>query len=445
MLFLPEDVFDLCLDRAKKLMGSEIYNSWLSTASFRSFDNGVFIVGLDSEIRANFVTHNYKEKLEELLREVSGDTDVSVVFTHVPETLSVGRMNNSSRHELFSNFLKQDYVFDRFIQGPNNRLAFATAQSVAYEMGQSSTNPLFIYGGVGLGKTHLVQAVANHIKTNHPDKTFCYISSEEFLTMFLRAMIPNKNNFMALESFKDRFRNSHYLIMDDVQFLSNKETTQDLFFHLFNDLYLRGRQIIVTSDRPPHELEPLAERLISRFQSGMVVDIKPPVLETRLAILNQKLKDENIVLDKDIIFYLAETVKSNVRQLEGAVNLIAANIRIQNIDLTLENVRSITTEYLGASSRRLNPASITSSVAEFFGVNPNTLKGKQRKREILVPRQISMYLMRDLTTLSLEEIGSFFGRDHSTVLNAIKRINSMMGNDAFFKRKIIDLRESLLV
>lgn len=445
MLFLPEDVFDLCLDRAKKLMGSEIYNSWLSTASFRAFNNGVFTVGLDSEIRANFVTHNYKEKLEELLREVSGDTGVSVVFTHVPETLSVGRMNNSSRHELFSNFLKPDYVFDRFIQGPNNRLAFATAQSVAYEMGQSSTNPLFIYGGVGLGKTHLVQAVANHIKENHPDKTFCYISSEEFLTTFLRAMIPNKNNFMALESFKDRFRNSHYLIMDDVQFLSNKETTQDLFFHLFNDLYLRGRQIIVTSDRPPHELEPLAERLISRFQSGMVVDIKPPVLETRLAILNQKLKDENIVLDKEIIFYLAETVKSNVRQLEGAVNLIAANIRIQNIDLTLENVRSITTEYLGASSRRLNPASITSSVAEFFGVNPNTLKGKQRKREILVPRQISMYLMRDLTNLSLEEIGSFFGRDHSTVLNAIKRVNSMMTNDAFFKRKIIDLRESLLV
>ncbi|MEA3265805.1 MAG: chromosomal replication initiator protein DnaA, partial [Candidatus Fermentibacteria bacterium] len=375
MLFLPEDVFDLCLDRAKKLMGSEIYNSWLSTASFRSFNNGVFTIGLDSEIRANFVTHNYKEKLEELLREVSGDPDVSVVFTHVLETLSVGRMNNSSRHELFSNFLKPDYVFDRFIQGPNNRLAFATAQSVAFEMGQSSTNPLFIYGGVGLGKTHLVQAVANHIKSNHPDKTFCYISSEEFLTMFLRAMIPNKNSFMALESFKDRFRNSHYLIMDDVQFLSNKETTQDLFFHLFNDLYLRGRQIIVTSDRPPHELEPLAERLISRFQSGMVVDIKPPVLETRLAILNQKLKDENIVLDKEIIFYLAETVKSNVRQLEGAVNLIAANIRIQNIDLTLENVRSITTEYLGASSRRLNPASITSSVAEFFSVNPNTLKG----------------------------------------------------------------------
>lgn len=444
MIFSPEDVFDLCLDRAKMLMGSEKYNSWLSNASFRSFSEGVFTIALDSEIRANFVTHNYKDNLEELLREVSGDPDVSVVFTHLPETLSLGKISNSSRHELFSNFLKPVYVFDRFIQGPNNRLAFATAYSVACDMGHSSSNPLFIYGGVGLGKTHLIQAIAHHVKAHHPDKTFCYISSEEFLTMFLRAMIPNKNNFMAMENFKDKFRNSHYLIMDDVQFLSNKETTQDLFFHLFNDLYLRGRQIIVTSDRPPHELEPLAERLISRFQSGMVVDIKPPMLETRLAILNQKLNDENIHLDNDVVFYLAETVKSNVRQLEGAVNLLVANIRIQNFVPTIENVRSIITEYLGSSSRRLNPSSITSAVGEYFGINPNALKGKKRKREILVPRQVSMFLLRDLTNLSLEEIGNYFDRDHSTVLNAIKRINSLISEDSFFKRKILDIRESLL-
>lgn len=444
MRFLPEDVFDLCLGRAKKLMGSEKYNSWLSNASFRSFNDGVFTVGLDSEIRANFVTHNYKDNLEELLREVTGDPDVSMVFTHIPETLSLGRIKKSSRHELFSNFLKPGYVFDRFIQGPNNRLAYATAYSVAYEMGQSSTNPLFIYGGVGLGKTHLIQAIAHHIKDNHPDRTFCYISSEEFLTSYVRALMPHKNTAREMENFKDKFRNSHYLIMDDVQFLAGREGTQELFFHLFNDLYLRGRQIILTSDRPPHEIEPLEERLISRFQSGMVVDIKPPMLETRLAILNQKLKDENIQLDKEIVFYLAETVKSNVRQLEGAVNLLAANIRIQHLVLSLENVRSIITEYLGASSRRLNPSSITSTVGEYFGINPNALKGKQRKREILIPRQVSMFLLRDLTNLSLEEIGSFFGRDHSTVLNAIKRVNSMMSDDSFFKRKILDIRESLL-
>lgn len=444
MRFLPEDVFDLCLDRAKKLMGPEIFNSWLSNASFRSFVDGVFTVGLDSEIRANFVTQHYKDNLEDLLREVTGDPDVSVFFTHIPDTLSLGKMNNSSRHELFSNFLKPGYVFDRFIQGPNNRMAFATAQAVAYEMGHSSANPLFIYGGVGLGKTHLIQAIAHHIKDHQLDKRFTYISSEEFLTSYVRALNPNKNRVHSMELFNDRFRNSHYLIMDDVQFLAGKEGTQDVFFHLFNDLYLRGRQIILTSDRPPHEIEPLEERLISRFQSGMVVDIKPPILETRLAILNQKLKDENIILDKEIVFYLAETVKSNVRQLEGAVNLLAANIRIQNVVLSIENVRSIITEYLGASSRRLNPTLITSTVGDFFNVNPNSLKSKKRKREILVPRQVSMFLMRDLTNLSLDDIGSFFGRDHSTVLNAIKRVNVLMSEDPFFKRKIFDIRESLL-
>ncbi len=444
MGFLPEDILNLCLDRAKKLMGSELYNSWLSNASFRSFSNGVFTVGLDSEIRANFVSHNYKDKIEELLREVTNDNSVTVVFTHVPEILSIGKVGNSSRNDTFSNFLKPSYVFSRFVQGRNNNLAFAVAKAIAHEMGYSSANPFFIYGGVGLGKTHLVQAIAHHVKKEQPDKTFCYISSEEFVNGFVNALDPNNNPRKKMETFKNRFRNTHYLIMDDVQFLAGKEGTQDLFFHLFNELYLRGRQIVLTSDRPPHEIEPLEERLISRFQSGMVVDIKPPELETRIAILKQKLSDENINLNYDIIYYLAETVKSNVRQLEGVVNILAANIRIQNMEMSLENVQSIITEYLGAFSKRLNPSLITKTVGEYFNVNPTALKGKQRKREILIPRQIAMYLLRDLTKLSLDEIGAYFGRDHSTVLNAIKRVKTLMQKDSIFKNKITDLKHKLM-
>jgi len=449
MDFSPEDVFDLCLERARGLMGSEKYNSWLSNASFRSFSGGVFTIGLDSEIRVNFVSHNYKEKIEELLRELSGDESVSVVFTDKPVTLSLGKFSSDSlRHELFSNFLRPGYVFDRFVEGPNNRLAYATAYSVAYEMGHSSTNPLFIYGGVGLGKTHLVQAIAHHVKDNYPDKVFSYISSEEFTTRFIRALDPSRNtersSVRELEKFKDKFRKCHYIIMDDVQTLAGKEGTQNLFFQLFNELYLQGRQIVLTSDRPPHEIEPLEERLVSRFQSGMVVDIKPPMLETRIAILNQKLRDENIRLDDKVIFYIAETVKANVRQLEGVVNLLAANLRIQNTVLDFDNVRSIIGEYLGAASRRLNPGTITSSVGDSFSVNPDALKGKMRKREILVPRQVSMYLIRDLTDLPLEEIGYFFGRDHSPVLNAIKRVKGLMEKDSTFKRKVLDIRDSLL-
>lgn len=448
MNFSPEDAFELCLERARSLMGSEKYNSWLSNASFRGFSNGVFTIGLDSQIRVNFVSLNYKDKLEELLREISGDPTVTADFTHLPETLSLGRFSSTPRNDLFSNFLRPGYVFERFVEGPNNQLAYATACSVAYEMGHSSTNPLFIHGGVGLGKTHLVQAIAHYVKENHPGKVFTYISSEEFTTRFIRALVPSRNpdksSVRDMEKFKDALSSCHYLIMDDVQNLAGKERTQDLFFQLFNELYLQGRQIVLTSDRPPHEIEPLEERLVSRFQSGMVVDIKPPMLETRIAILNQKLRDENILVDDKVVFYIAETIKSNVRQLEGVVNLLAATLRIQNRELNLENVKHIVSEYLGASARRMNPSTITSAVAATFEINPEFLKGKKRKREILIPRQVAMYLIRDLTDLPLEEVGSFFDRDHSTVLNAIKKISSMMETDSAFRRNVLDIRESLL-
>ncbi len=448
MNFSPEDVFELCLERARSLMGSEKYNSWLSNASFRSFNNGEFTIGLDSQIRVNFVSLNYKDKLEELLREITGDQTVTASFTHLPETLSLGRFSSTPRNELFSNFLRPGYVFERFVEGPNNQLAYATACSVAYEMGHSSTNPLFIHGGVGLGKTHLVQAIAHYVKDNHPGKVFTYISSEEFTTRFIRALVPSRNpeksTVRDMEKFKDGLSSCHYLIMDDVQNLAGKERTQDLFFQLFNELYLQGRQIVLTSDRPPHEIEPLEERLVSRFQSGMVVDIKPPMLETRIAILNQKLRDENIRVDDKVIFYIAETVKSNVRQLEGVVNLLAATLRIQNRELNMENVKQIISDYLGASARRLNPATITSAAAAAFDINPEFLKGKKRKREILIPRQVAMYLIRDLTDLPLEEVGAFFGRDHSTALNAIRKIASMMEADSSFRRNVLDIRESLL-
>lgn len=448
MNFLPEEVFELCLDRARDLMGPEVFNSWLSSATFRSFSNGIFTIGLDNKVRVDFVNHNYCDKLLSLLRDLSGDPSVSLVFTHMPETLSLGRVSSDSRHELFSNYLRTGYTFDRFVEGPNNRLAFATANSVAYEMGHSSTNPLFIYGGVGLGKTHLVQAIAHHVRDHHPDRIFSYISSEEFVNRFIRALDPSRNtgrnSSRELDKFKNMFRKCHYFIMDDVQFLAGKDETQNLFFHLFNELYHQGRQIVLTSDRPPHEIEPLEERLVSRFQSGMVVDVKPPKLETRIAILKQKLRDENLTLDDKVVFYIAESVTSNVRQLEGAVNIIAANLRIQNLFPSLDNVRSVITEYLGSSSRRLNPGSITSEVADSFSVNPNSLKGKMRKREILIPRQVAMFLIRDLTELPLEEIGYFFGRDHSTVLNAIKRVKELMAEDASFRRKVSDIREELL-
>lgn len=441
MSLLPEEFFDICMLETKELMGAE-YNSWFSTATFRSYANNTFIIGLDSKIRVDFVNHNYKIKIEEILQRLMGSEQISVSFTCDPETLRINGLSN--RNNVFSYFLKAEYTFENYIPGPNSNLAYFYAQSVANEMGHSSSNPLFIYGGVGLGKTHLIQGIANHIKDHHKEKTFCYSSSQEFFSNYVSVLASQKNVAREMETFKNKYRNVDYLIMDDIQFMAGKEGNQNVFFDIFNDLYLRGRQIILTSDRPPHEIEPLEERLVSRFQSGMVVDIKKPILETRVAILKQKFKHLNLPIEDRLILYIAETVNSNVRVLQGAANLIAANSKIQNIELSLEKIKAIIKEYLGASSKRLNPTTITSAVADFFNINPNSLKGKKRNREILVPRQIAIFLIRELTDKSLEEIGDFFERDHSTVLNSIKRVKTLIEENSAIKRNILDIRENLV-
>lgn len=449
MVFSPEEAFDLCLERARELMGVEKFNSWLANASFRGFKDNVFTIGLDSEIRVNFVSQHYKNKLEELMREITDNEVISLVFTDKPVTLNLGRFSSgfSARDQLFDNFLYPDYVFSRFISGPTNELAHASAVAVAHNLGHSTQNPLFIYGGVGLGKTHLVQAIAHYVRDNKPGETIAYISSSQFTSDYIRALDPSSSfehsSARQMEKFKDRFRKCDYLIMEDVQFLAGKDGTQEQFFQIFNELYLMGKQIVLTSDRHPNEIEPLEERLVSRFQSGMLADIKPPKFETRKAILHQKLRDENIRLESGIVDYIAENVTLNVRQLEGVVNLLAANMRIQSIQPTIENVKNLVKEYLGSASRRLNPASITSVTADVFGVNKEALKGKKRKREILVPRQVAMFLIRDLTELPLEEIGDYFGRDHSTVVNSIKRVKILMDQDASFKRQVEEVKRSL--
>ncbi len=449
MVFSPEEAFDLCLERARELMGVEKFNSWLANASFREFNNNVFTIGLDSDIRVNFVSQHYKSKLEELMREITDNDSIRLVFTDKPVTLNLGRFSSglSARDQLFDNYLYPEYVFSRFISGPTNELAHASAVAVAHNLGHSTQNPLFIYGGVGLGKTHLVQAIAHYVRDNKPGESFAYISSSQFTSDYIRALDPSSSfehsSARQMEKFKDRFRKCDYLIMEDVQFLAGKDGTQEQFFQIFNELYLMGKQIVLTSDRHPNEIEPLEERLVSRFQSGMLADIKPPKFETRKAILHQKLRDENIRLESGIVDYIAENITSNVRQLEGVVNILAANMRIQNIQPTIENVKTLVKEFLGSASRRLNPASITSVTADVFGVNKEALKGKKRKREILVPRQVAMFLIRDMTNLPLEEIGDYFGRDHSTVVNSIKRVKILMDQDVSFKRQVEEVKRSL--
>jgi len=430
----PEATWSECLLRTREIMGLDIYNSWLAGSRFVSYEYNTFTVAFKDEFNAGFVSAHYSEKLRSILAELLDCPDL-----HFRAISVVPRNTQTRRESILPTMLRSSYTFERFIVDDNNRLAYATALSAAKNMGSDIANPLFIYGGVGLGKTHLIQAVAHYVSTHRPDLVCRYISSEEFVNQLVYA-ITNKR----MEEFERRFRDVHYLLMDDVQFLGGKEGSEQKLFHIFNNLYLQGRQIVLTSDRPPHEIEPLEERLVSRFQSGIVADIKPPMLETRVAILTQITRERSISIDEDTMYFIADTVKTNIRQLEAMINLLAVRSQIQNISITRDLVRNIIAEFLGAGTRHLNPGSITGAVAEAFSINPALIRGKQRKREVLIPRQVSMMLIRELTDTPLTEIGRFFtGRDHSTVLNAIARIKEILSENPQLKRKVQDIRENL--
>jgi len=322
-------------------------------------------------------------------------------------------------------YLNPNYTFDNFVEGDCNRLARAAGFAVASKPGVTSFNPLMIYGGVGLGKTHLVQAIGNFMKNKANGKFVLYVSSEKFTNQFINAI---RNN--SLQDFMNFYMQIDILIIDDIQFLSGKEKTQETFFHIFNHLHQSGRQIVMTSDRPPRELEGVEDRLLSRFKWGLTADLQTPDLETRIAIIQKKVQAEGIDIAYEVIEYLAHSIDTNVRELEGVIiSLLAqASLTRRNIDLELAKVtlRHIVKD----SEREVTIDTIIEAVTEQYKVKITDLKGKSRLREIVLPRQVAMYLAKELTNLSLKSIGYHFGgRDHSTVIHAIQTVNDLMDTD----------------
>ena len=438
----PSSLWPEVLALASRELNETTFRTWLSDSSFETLEDSRYVVRFPNEFMASWAKSHFGEMLESLFASISSRSDLALVFVGDPASPPslrkppAQRMNHN-RHS----YLHPSYTFDRFVAGSSNELAYAGAMAVSQELGSPSYNPLFIYGGVGLGKTHLIQAIAHHLMENYPDKTFKYISSEQFTQRYISAMA---NRSAAVTAFRREFMDLDLLLMDDIQFLAGKEGTQEELFHRFNDLYHSGGQIVFTSDRPPNEIEPLEERLISRFESGLVADIQPPEYETRLAILQLKARTEGQQFPADVLSYIATTIKSNVRQLEGAIHRLAASSRLTPSPVDMDMAERVVSDYLGNRKRSLTPGTITSAVAEEFSVSPNQLKGKGRKREILVPRQIAMYLIRDLTSNSLSNIGEFFsGRDHSTVLNAIDRVEYLCDNDSALRRRVEELRNRL--
>lgn len=325
----------------------------------------------------------------------------------------------------FDSYLNNNYSFDNFVEGDCNRLARAAGFAVAQKPGVTSFNPLMIYGGVGLGKTHLVQAIGNFIKNKATNKFVLYVSSEKFTAQFINAIRENQ-----LQDFMSFYMQVDVLILDDIQFLSGKEKTQETFFHIFNHLHQSGKQIVMTSDRSPREMEGVEDRLLSRFKWGLTTDLQTPDLETRIAIIQKKLQAEGIDIDYGVIEYLAHSIDTNVRELEGViVSLIAqASLTRRNIDLEL--AKSTLRHLVKDTEREVTIDTIIDAVVEQYKVRIADLKGKSRLREIVLPRQVAMYLAKELTNLSLKSIGYHFGgRDHSTVIHAIQTINDLMDTD----------------
>ena len=338
-----------------------------------------------------------------------------------------------------SGMLNARYTFDRFIVGPSNRLANAACMAVA-EHPAAAYNPLFLYGGVGLGKTHLLHAIGNYALDRDPEINVLYVSSEKFTNDLINSIRRQQT-----EEFRIRYRNIDILLIDDIQFIAGKESTQEEFFHTFNTLHSAGKQIVISSDRPPKAILTLEERLRSRFEWGLIVDVQTPDLETRTAILGAKAEQMTTHIPDEVIDFLAHRIQSNIRELEGCLNRVAAYAQMYGTNVTVEVAMAALTELLDTTRRkRITADVIVREVADFYGVDLRALQGRGRSRNIVIPRQVAMYLLREETDASLMDIGRLLGgRDHTTIIYGCEKISEEINADSRLRQEVVTIRDKL--
>ena len=335
--------------------------------------------------------------------------------------------------------LNASYVFDSFIEGDCNRLARSASWAIAQQPGSTSFNPFLIYGGVGLGKTHLIQAVGNYVREHHKSDSVLYVSSERFTTQFVQAIQNNRASDFSLF-----YRQIDLLIVDDVQFFGGKEKTQEEFFHIFNALHQAGKQIILSADRPPKDIEGIEERLLSRFQWGLSADVQQPELETRIAILQRKAEDDGIEVDPEVIEFVAHNVKSNIRELEGSLIRLLAHSTLHGRDIDLDLAREVLRDLIKETRVSLGVEQIQQIVCEYFKIPEDLVRARTRKREVVQARQVAMYFAKQFTKHSLKTIGLHFGgRDHSTVIHAVQSVENQIDTDHKFREIIDEIRRKL--
>jgi len=445
------------LDALEKKINRHSYDTWLKPTRYSHATGGVLFIRVPT-VEFRHVGDKYADLIQEAIDNLGMEyADVKFVTpdddpastplrhdgglsTMVASSTPTGAVAAAQARFDWDGAaqLNPRYTFDAFVIGSGNQFAHAACQAVA-ERPSKAYNPLFLYGGVGMGKTHLMQAIGHEVKKRLPQAAICYVSSEKFTNEMINSLRYDK-----MTSFRDKFRNVDVLLVDDIQFLAQKERTQEEFFHTFNALHESMKQIVIASDRPPKELAEVEDRLRSRFEWGLIADIQPPDLETKVAILQKKAEQEKVTLPTDVALYVASNIRSNVRELEGALIRLVAHSSLIGAEITLPYAQQVLKNFIDSQARKVTIESIQKATAEQFGLRLVEIKAKKNSRAIVYPRQIAMYLAKHLTEASLPEIGrQFGGKHHTTVLHSVEKIDEARKNDKDLNRLINKLTEQL--
>ena len=441
-------------DRAKKVLKMQIndadFNTWILNMSPVDMDDNYFLFEVDNDFIKDRIDKTLKESILEAFKIVEPKINkIEIRVEQKKSTKEEFPAEKEKKHEteqrilsIFNggyNNLNPKYVFDTFIVGKSNEFAHAASEAIA-RGAKERYNPLFMHGGVGLGKTHLMHAIGNRILKKDPSKKVFYCSSEHFTNDLINSL---KNDRMV--EFRDKYRKLDVLLIDDIQFIAGKDSTQEEFFHTFNELYNAGKHIILSSDRPPKEVDNLEKRLVSRFEWGLIADIQQPDYETRVAILKKKAETENLEISEEVLRYIAEAVNSNIRELEGALNRIVARASILKKEINVELVEELFYDIIKTKSKVITKEKIINVISEYYNIPLEEMKSTKRKKDIAKARQVAMYFLRDILQLPFMAIGEVFGgKDHTTVMHSVSKVEAEMKSNKYFNKDMISIKEKIV-
>ena len=427
------DIWDKVIETLSNQLTPTAINTWFSDCTPVDIEDCRLVLHTTTEFKRNIINSRFSESIKAVLSDIFAcDFDLLVLAGDEVNDFELKKKSENSLPEM------DGYTFDNFIVGSSNKFAHAAAIAVAENPGKAY-NPLFIYGNSGLGKTHLLLAIGQEIHSRSPEKSIAYIKGDEFTNQMVKSLRENK-----AEEFRTKYRNVSLFLVDDIQFIAGKQGTQEEFFHTFNNIYEAGNQIVITSDRPPMEMAQLDDRLRTRFEWGLMADIQPPDLETRMAITRNKAAQLGLILSDDAVEYIATNITSNIRQLEGVIKRLTAYKEILDDVITIDSVKRAIKDVIRIGTYTPTPDIIIRETARYYSLKEEDLRGQNRSKNMTMARQVSMYLMRSLTGLSLKDIGTHYeDRNHATVLSSIRKVEQLLKNDPSMAGTVRDITSNI--